>query len=247
MRRNVSPFGRLPLAIAVCLLALASCAPAERASEPESTTSEQAPATGPIGGSPETIVMAMTFFDADQAATVSKDWTRARNGMAALGGYRYAALFTSMDWERTSTLMGMSLWDDAQSAGRGLKVAEAQVPARAWARTGTYRRAVHDGDMRDSVFQSIVMVLPIPAAVDSAKAETSFAAANAYMKTQPGYMASVLYRRVAGDPTFGHVIAARWATRENLQAAARSKGFNDLRPTLEFGSGQATTYLQLMY
>jgi heme-degrading monooxygenase HmoA len=191
--------------------------------------------------------MAMTFFDADQAATVSRDWTRARDGMTALGGYRYAALFTSMDWERTSTLMGMSLWDDAEAAGRGLAVAEAQVPARAWARTGTYRRVAYDGDMRDSVFQSVVMVLPIPAAIDSAKAEGSFVAANTYMKTQPGYMASVLFRRVAGDPTHGHLIVSRWATRENLQAAAQSQGFQDLRPTLEFGSGQATTYLQLMY
>jgi hypothetical protein len=147
---------------------------------------------------------------------------------------------------REHNLLAISQWDDAEAAGNGLRVAEAQVPARGWAKSGVYRRIATDGDMRDTTLRTVVMVLPISAQIDSAKATADFNTVNDYMRQQPGYMASILFERVAGDPTYGHLIAARWASREDLLKVGGTPGFAALKKQVAI-AGVASTFLQLNY
>jgi hypothetical protein len=202
-----------------------------------------APASEPL---PASTIFAFTWFDKDQGPNVSKNWVKARDAMAALGGQRFSAVFATMDWERETNLMAVSGWDAEESAIRGLKVSEAQVPARGWAKSSLFRRIAADGDMSQAIFNSVVMVLPISAAMDSAKATADFNTVNDFMRTQPGYVASVLFERVSGDGTYQHLIAARWAKREDLQRVATVPAFQELRGKVEI-AGVPTTYLQLAF
>jgi len=238
---------RLPVSLLIATLMVAGCGGAQNQTE---TTSTPAPAadtaTTPPAELPASAVMAFTWFDKDQGANVSVNWKKAGDAMAALGGHRFSAVFTAMDVGREHNLLAISLWDDAEAAGNGLRVAEAQVPARGWAKSGVYRRIATDGDMRDTTLRTVVMVFPISAPIDSAKATADFNTVNDYMRQQPGYMASILFERVAGDPTYGHLIAARWASREDLLKVGVTPGFAALKKQVAI-AGVASTFLQLNY
>jgi len=232
--------------LALALLAGACGAPksdTESAAGPDSANHLLPPPQPPL---PATTVYAFTWFDKDQGGAVSKDWTKARDAMAALGGHRFAYSFTTMDWERESNVMAVSAWDDEQSAIRGLKVAEAQLPARGWAKSELVRRIAFDGNMGDSLFKSVVMVLPEAAAGDTAKAIADFDTVNVFMRNQPGYIASMLFTRVSGDPAYPYLIASRWSSREDLQRVGTQPEFQELRKRVQI-AGVPTTYLQLMY
>lgn len=236
---------RLPVSLLFAALLFAGCGGSSQtqtsSTETPVDTAAVAPAPAPL---PATAVMAFTWFDKAQGADVAANWKKASDAMAALGGHRFSAVFTTMDWERESNLMAISLWDDAAAAENGVKVAQAQVPARGWAKSGIYRLIAADGQMADSTLRTVVMVLPETSQSDSAKAVADFSTANAFMRTQPGYMASVLFERVSGDPTYRYLIAARWSTREDLQKVGSAPGFADMKKQVAI-AGVPTTYLQI--
>jgi hypothetical protein len=240
---------RLPLSLLIAALIVAGCGGGQKQSETASTPAPAADssATMPPPPLPATAVMAVTWFDKDQGANVAANWAKARDAMAALGGHRFSAVFTTMDWERQSNLMALSLWDDAASAGNGLRVAEAQLPARGWAKSGVYRRIGADGDMRDTTLRTVVMVFPITSLFDSATATTDFNTINEFMRQQPGYIASILFERVSGNPAYGHLIAARWATLDDLKRVGGLPGFTNLKKQVALTGDAPTTYLQLNY
>jgi len=238
---------RLPVSLLIATLIVAGCGGAQNQTE---TTSTQTPAadsatTTPPAPLPESAVMAFTWFDKDQGPNVAANWAKARDGMAALGGHRLSAVFTTMDWERQSNLMAISLWDDADAAVNGLRVAQAQVPARGWAKSGVYRRIAADGDMRDTTLRTVVMVFPITAKLDAETATADFNTVNDFMRQQPGYIASILFEHVAGDSTYGHVIAARWATRDDLKRVGGVPGFAEMKKKVALAGDAPTTYLQI--
>jgi heme-degrading monooxygenase HmoA len=243
--RSFRPFAAL-MTLAGALTLVAGCGGSatreSTTSTPPADTASQTAQRPEL--SPNTI-FAFTWFDKDQGANVASQWARARDAMGALGGHKFAYVFTTMDWERTSNLLAVSAWDDEVSAIRGLKVSEAQVPARGWAKSALFRPIATDGDMGDSLFKSVVMVMPVSTAMDSAQAVTDFDTINTFMRGQPGYIASVLFERVSGDGTYQHVIAARWATREDLQKVRAVPQFETLRQQVKV-AGVPTTYLQLM-
>ena len=220
---------RLPVSLLIATLFVAGCGGAQNQTETTTTsepgTTADTSTTPPPAPLPESAVMAFTWFDKDQGPIVAANWGKARDAMAALGGHRFSAVFTTMDWERKANLMALSLWDDLASAGNGLRVAEAQVPARGWAKSCVYRRIAADGDMRDTTLRTVVMVFPITAQLDSATVTADFNTVNAFMRQQKGYIASILFERVEGDPTYGHLIAARWATRDDLKAVGTLPAF----------------------
>ena len=238
---------RLPVSLLIACLIVAGCGGAQNQTETTSTsepaTETPAPAPGEL---PASAVMAFTWFDKDQGADVSTNWKKAGDAMTALGGHRFSAVFTAMDMGREHNLLAISQWDDAAAAENGIRVAQAQVPARGWAKSGVYRRIASDGDMRDTTLRTVVMVLPITAQIDSAKATADFNTVNEFMRQQPGYMASILFERVAGDPTYGHLIAARWANREDLMKVSQAPGFEAMKKQVAI-AGVASTFLQLNY
>jgi len=248
VRRTLRPNVSILLAAALLAVLAGACgAPqsqqTESAAGPDSANHLLPPPQPPL---PSSTVYAFTWFDKDQGGAVSKDWTKARDAMAALGGHRFAYSFTTMDWERESNVMAVSAWDDEESAIRGLKVAEAQVPARGWAKSELVRRVAFDGNMGDSLFRSVVMVMPETGTPDSVKAISDFDTANAFMRNQPGYIASMLFKRVSGDNAYPYLIAARWRAREDLQHVGTLPEFQTLRSKIDI-TGVPTTYLQLMY
>ncbi len=224
---------------------LIGCASSQQSAPAGTTITEQPKgALPPLSElSSPTTVIAFTWFDQDQGSTVSSDWEKASGAMKALEGFRYSAVFTALD-ERQSNVMALSIWDDSSAANRGLLAAEAQIPARGWAKSGVFHRIAADGNMGDSVLTSVVMVMPITSEVDSARAVADFIVANGFMRTQPGYLASSIFKRVTGDPSYGYLIAGRWTSRENLQRVSGLPEFQDLQKMLAL-AGQPTTYIQM--
>jgi len=238
---------RLPVSLLIATLVVAGCGGAQNQTETTSTpapAADSGTATPPLP-LPETAVMAFTWFDKDQGPNVAANWAKARDAMAAMGGHRFSAVFTTMDWERKANLMAISQWDDAGAARNGLRVAEAQIPARGWAKSSVYRRIATDGDMRDTTLRTVVMVFPITAQLDAEKATADFNTVNDFMRKQPGYIASILFEHVAGDSTYGHVIAARWATRDDMKRVAGVPGFAEMKKQVALAGDAPTTYLQI--
>jgi hypothetical protein len=83
------------------------------------------------------------------------------------------------------------------------------------------RRIAFDGNMGDSLFKSVVMVLPEAAAGDTAKAIADFDTVNVFMRNQPGYIASMLFTRVSGDGAYPY--RDRVAVVEPRGPAARGR------------------------
>jgi len=226
------------LVVMVPLILVVGCTKGQK-TEPGAAVTQPADGALPPPPGPNTVV-AFTWFE--QGSTVPAEWAKARDAMKGVAGFRYWAVFTALD-ERQSNAMVVSIWDDSSAAKGGLQAAAAQVPAGGWAKTGLFRRAAADGKLGDEVLSSVVVVIPITSQVDSARAVTDFIVANGFMRTQPGYLASSLFKCVAGDPGYGYLIAGRWKSRENLQQVAALPAFQEMQTKLAI-AGQPTTYQQ---
>lgn len=246
--RSASTVARLALfaAALLAMLALASCggSSTEQAAESMASADSAASVPGPEDMTGPPPVFALSSFDPAQGSTIAGQWKDLSSALSQLHGFRAIRLFLTMDWESEQQAVVLGMWDSPDDAHHATEVAASRAPARGWTHTTTYRTWAVDGDMRDSLFRSVVIVVPMPASTDSATAVQHWNSVNAFVKTQPGYIASVLGGRVAGDAGTGAVVMTRWATRDAARAVQAHPEFQKLRSG-EVASGKPTVYLEI--
>jgi heme-degrading monooxygenase HmoA len=79
-------------------------------------------------------------------------------------------------------------------------------------------------DMAEPVV--LINAFEVPAA-DAETFITAWEKARDYLRTQPGYIDTVLHQALTPDAEFQFVNVARWRTAEDFMAATRSPGFRE--------------------
>lgn len=235
--------------IMIAGLVMSSCGGGTSGSGASSSSADSGSAVRSVPG-PETLasappVIAISTFDREQGSAVTGAWKRLSGSIAALQGFLATRLFVTMDWQSEQQVVVLGMWQTPDDARRAMPVASSTVPARGWSNTAVYRLWAQHGEMRDSVFRSIVLIIPIPAGVDSAKSVQSYQTVSEFARQQPGYIASILAGRVEGDPSTSAVVLARWATREHAHRMHGNEEFKRLIASI--GTfGPATSYLEII-
>jgi hypothetical protein len=156
-------------------------------------------------------------------------WKTLDNAFETRSGHVLSHIYMAQDGNAEFPLVHISTWDNAGSLAAALLDESGPWSAIASKTTSAiYGPSSTVGDIRDSLVSSVMIIVPFDTPADSAGALNGYHLVDEYFKPQPGFVGSILLRRIGGSGGFGHVILSRWASREEAVAVTRSEVFRTL-------------------